>query len=269
MVSQFYTVVYGTYGLFFVVGVVVLSFLTIGRVSESTTKAISDMDLPHFLLLLAAMLVIFMVLLSGSIALLGLMVGFALLVLLPVAFYLMLKNEIIRRTWRKEEEAAEVSKFTNILARSEDPMVGHIGLARVYERYHRYLEAAQEYRIVRERFSGKESGYADRMEQKEKLMRQMHATEEKLKTMLCPVCGARNRPKERRCSHCGVDLYGNLLRWTWRNTCIYSRTAASGIVLVSLLFSLLLPLVLGLALMLIWLGVIVYLSLPLEAVLSD
>ena len=191
MTSQLSTVVYGTYGLFFVMGVVVLIFLTVGRVSESATRAVTDMDLPHFLLLLAGMLVVFMVLLSGSIALLALMVGFALLVLLPMAFYLMVRNEITRRTWKKEEEAAEVSKFNSILKKNEDPTVGHIGLARVYERYHRYFEAAQEYHIVGERFAGDESGYADRMEQKEKLMRRMHAAQEKVKTMLCPACGAR------------------------------------------------------------------------------
>jgi Ca2+/Na+ antiporter len=267
--SPLSTLVYGTYGLLFVTGVAALTFLTIGRVSESANRAIAEMDLPHFLLLLAAMLVVFMILLSGSIAMLALMVGFGLLVLLPIAFYLLVKNEITRRTWRKEEEKAEVAKFVAILEKSGDPSVGHIGLARVFERYHRYLEAAQEYHILRRTFEGKESGYADRMEQKEKLMRQMHAAEEKSKTMECPECKTMNRPKQRTCSQCGHDMYGNFFLWAWRNTSIYSRIAVAGVVVISIPYAILLPFVLGIALMLIWLGVVVYLSLPLEAVLSE
>jgi hypothetical protein len=267
--SQLSAVVYGTYGLFFVLGVVVLIFLTVGRVSESASKAVSEMDLPHFLLLLAAMLVVFMALLSGSIALLALLTGFGLLVLLPIAFYLMVKDEITRRNWRREEEKAEVAKFAAILRKSEDPAVGHIGLARVYERHHRYLEAAQEYQILGRMFAGKDSGYEDRMEQKEKLMRQMHAAEEKTRTMDCPGCGARNRPKQRKCSECGRDLHGGVFVWLWSNTNIYSKIATCCVVVVAILYGILLPFALGVALMFIWLGVIVYLSLPLEAVLSD
>ena len=261
--------VYGTYGLLFLVGVTILTFLTIGRVSERALRTVTEMDLPHFLLLLAAMLVIFMVLLSGSIVLLGLMVGSALLLIIPLAFYLMVKNEIARRAWKKEEEEAEVAKFAGILKKGEEKMVGHIGLARVYERYGRYLEAAQEYHIVAETFAGDDSGYSERMEQKEKLMKQMHTAEERTRTMTCLHCENKNRPQQRRCSYCGRELYGNVFLWVWRNTNIYARVATVVTMIISSLYAIWLPFALGIALMFIWLGVIVYLSLPLEAVLSE
>lgn len=262
-------IVYGSYGLLFLAGVSILTFLTFGRVTERALKTFSDMEIPQFLLLLAAILVISMVLLSGSVALIGLMVGFVLLVLLPIAFYLLAKKEIIRRTWRKEEENAEVAKFEAILKKGEDKTVGHLGLARVYERYGRFQEAAQEYRILGGAFADDESGYSERMEQKERLMRQMHEAEERAKTMECPNCERRNRPQQRRCSQCNSELYGNAFLWVWKNTNVYTRVAAVSVVIISALYSIWLPFTLSIALVLIWLGVIVYMSLPLEAVLLD
>lgn len=269
MFSELLRIAYGTYGLLFLAGVAILTFITVGRATEGAVKTVMEMDVPHFLLLLAAILVIFMVLLTGSIALLALMVGFALLVLLPTSFYLMIRNEIEKRTWKKKEEEAELAKFMAILRKGKEEAVGHIGLARVYERYNRYLEAAQEYHIVGEMFSGEESGYRERMEQKETLMRRMHTAEERTKTLNCQSCGAKNRPQQRRCAKCGSHLYRNAYLWVWSNTNIYSKLSVIGIIVVSLLYVIWLPFVLGIALMLIWLGIIFYLSLPLETVFAD
>jgi hypothetical protein len=55
----------------------------------------------------------------------------------------------------------------------------------------------------------------------------------------------------------------------WKNTNIYTRVAAVCVVVISALYAIWLPFTLSIAFMVIWLGVIVYMSLPLEAVLLD
>lgn len=261
--------VYGTYGFLFLGGVVMLIILSIGRVTEGTLKGLDQMELHHFLLLLAGLLVFAIVFLSASIGLIIIAVGFAILVLVPLAAYLMIRGEITRRTWKKQEEEAEVAKFSGIIKKGADKTVGHIGLARVYERNKRFFEAAEEYRIVAEMFPDAESGYVERMREKEKLMRRMFEIEQRKKTFVCPLCQARNRPQQRRCSECGGAIHKNALAWMWRNTTMPMRIAAGVAVAVSVLYSIWLPVTYCLTMAAIWLTVIVYFSIPLEAVLSD
>lgn len=258
-------IVYGTYGVLFFAGVTTLVVLSVGRVSESALR----IELPQFLFILAALAFVLGVLLSADIALIIISIGFIIVVIVPIAIYLMVKNEITRRAWRKKEEEAEVGKFLKIIEKDPNETVGYIGLARVYERHNRYLKAAEEYGVVGQMFSEDASGYIERLEGKEKLMRRMSAAEEKKKTFVCPHCGGRNRPQQRRCSECTGSLYGSTLRWAWENVSRSSKIGAAAVIVISLLYAIWLPLTYSLTLMAIWLAVIVYFSLPLEAVLSD
>jgi ABC-type multidrug transport system fused ATPase/permease subunit len=260
---------YGSYGMLFLAGVILVTYVTVGRVTESAVKAVSDIDLPRFLLILTALLVVAILFLTGSLAIVALTIGFAVIVLLPLAFYMLIRNEITRRNWKKEEEAAEIAKFKGILAKGADAAVGHIGLARVFERYERFLEAAQEYHIVGEMFAGDDSAYSERMAQKESLTRKAHEAIEKAKTYICPFCQGRNRPQQRRCAKCGRALYRNGFMWMWKNTSVWTRGSALAVIVISLLYAVWLPFTLSLALMALWLFLIVYFSLPLDAVLSD
>ncbi len=269
MLPLFGRLLYGTYGVLFLAGVILVTYVTVGRVTESAVKAVTDIDLPRFLLIVAALLVVAIAFLSGSLALVALTIGFAVIVLLPLAFYLLIRNEITRRRWKKEEEAAEVAKFMGILKKGADAAVGHIGLARVFERYERYLEAAQEYHIVGEMFAGDESAYSERMAQKELRMRKMHEALEKARTYICSFCQGRNRPQQRRCSKCGGALYRNGFAWLWKNTNVWTRSSALAVVVISLCYAIWLPFTLSLALMALWLFLIVYFSLPLDAVLPE
>lgn len=246
-------------------GVITLAVLGVGRVSESALKV----ELPQFLLILAVLVVILGALLLANLALIIVVVGLVIFVLIPSAVYLMIRNEITKRTWRKKEEEAEVGKFLKIIEKDPDEIVGHISLARVYERYGRYREAAEKYHVVSEMLSEDASGYIERLEGKEKLMMRMFAAEEKKKTFVCPQCGAKNRPQQRRCSACEVALYGGALMWAWRNTSSPLKIGAAAVVVISLLYDIWLPITYSLTLMGIWIAVIVYFSLPLEAVLTD
>ncbi|TET45614.1 hypothetical protein E3J62_06940 [candidate division TA06 bacterium] len=258
-------IVYGIYGLLFLAGVATLVFLSVGRVAEGGLK----MELPHFLLVFAGIWVLLMVLLAPSTVLIMLAVGFIGVVLVPLAIFLMIRNEVIRRTWKRKKEVAEVAKFTRTVKKNPGNVVGHMGLARVFERYDRYLQAAQEYHIAAEMFPGQESGYRDRLAEKEELMRRMFAIEQKKKTNICSQCQARNRPQQRRCSLCGYNLYKNAFEWAWKNTSMGSKISGALVVAISLLYLIWVPLTYSLVLMVMWLAVIVYFSLPVEPFISD
>ena len=258
-------IVYGIYGILFLAGMSTLVVLSVGRVAEGGVK----MDLPHFILVFAGLWAFLMILLSPSTILIMIVVGFIAFVLVPLAIIFMIRNEVIRRTGKRKEEAAEVSKFTTMVKKNPGNVVGHMGLARVYERYNRYLQAAQEYHIAAEMFPGQESGYKDRLAQKEALMRRMFTIEQKKKTKVCTQCKARNRPQQRRCSLCNSYLYKNAFEWAWKNTGMGSKVGGVVVVTVSLLYLIWVPFLYSLILMVMWLAVIVYFSLPVEAFVSD
>lgn len=258
-------IVYGIYGLLFLAGVATLVILSVGRVAEGGLK----LDLPHLALVFAGLWAFSMILLSPSTIIIMIAVGFIAFVLVPLAIFFMIRNEVIRRTLKREEETAEVSKFATMVEKNPDDVVGHMGLARVYERYNRYLEAAQEYHIASEMFPGQESRYPERLKEKERLMRRMFAIEQKKKTRVCTQCNARNRPQQRRCSMCNGYLYKNALEWAWRNTTMGSKVGGLFVVAVSLLYLIWVPFIYSLILMVMWLAVVVYFSLPVEAFVSN
>ena len=262
-------VIYGIYGLLFLAGVAVLIFISVGRVAESAVKAYGQMGFPQVLLILAGMAALAAIFLSGSVGAVIFVLGFVIFVLVPLAIFLLIKKEITRRTWKKKEEAVETAKFKMILKKDPDNIVGHMGLAKAYEKYDRYAEAAQEYHVAAQKFPGEESGYSERLEQKGKLMRRMLAIEQKRKTNICSQCQEKNRPQRRRCSRCGNFLYRNGFEWAWKNTSMGSKIGAAIVVAVSLLYLIWVPFTYSLTLLLMWLAVIVYFSLPVEAYFSD
>jgi len=262
-------IVYGIYGLLFLAGVSTLVILSAGRVVGGGVAGLTRMDLPQFFLALAGLWAFLMILLAPGTILIRFAVGFISFVLVPLAIFFMIRNEVIKRTWKRKEEAAEVSKFTTMVKKDPGNLVGHMGLARVFERYNRYLQAAEEYHIAAELFPGRESGYKDRLAQKEELMRRMFVIEQKMKTNVCSDCQARNRPQQRRCSLCGGFLYGNWFEWAWKNTSMGSKIGGAAVVAVSLLYLIWVPLIYSLMLMVMWLAVIVYFSLPVEAFVSN
>jgi Na+-transporting methylmalonyl-CoA/oxaloacetate decarboxylase gamma subunit len=261
--------IYGSYGLLFLAGLGLLVVLSIGRTTESAVKSFTSMETPQFLLLLAGAAVLTLAFLSGISMVIIILVGFVLLILVPLAIVLMIRSEVIKRTWKQKDERAEAFKFESMIKKDPNNVVAHIGLAKVFEDHNRYEQAAEEYHVAAQLYPESESGYAERLEQKEKLMRRMLAIEEKKKTFVCPQCSSKNRPQERKCSKCSKPLYASTFEWMWKNISNPAKLAAGAVIVVSLIYLFWLPPMYSVALMAVWLAVIVYFSLPVEFLLSD
>ena len=273
--------IYGIYGLLLLGGLLILGagFVLHGltsRVCRMLKQIASLLDTPSKILLVAVLLLSVLVtwrygtLLGESInpgepasfsPSLPVLIFFPLVCLLIlIALFLLVVVVVLTkmsRTARGEgKEQAEVAKWTRTIEKNPENASAHFGLAMVYERYNRFLKAAEEYHTVVQAPSQEGSLYARRAEAKEKVMRRLFAVEQEKKTFACPQCQAKNRPQQRRCSECGSALYGNVLRWMWENTSNAAKIGAAAVLVVSLLFLIRLPVVACLWLMAIWLSVI-------------
>jgi hypothetical protein len=176
----------------------------------------------------------------------------------------MVKAELDREVEGKKRAEDMIGKYAKTLKEDPEDFGSHAGLARAYEKTGKYALAAEEYTTAAGMCSEEAKKYAQRLDRMADLMKKMSATEDQRRDFVCPECGLRNRPLRRLCSECGGQLYGNTLRWAWMNTSMASRLAALAVVILSSLFFLKLPLTYGFTLMGVWLGVVVYFSLPWE-----
>jgi hypothetical protein len=258
----------GIYGFLFLIGAVALFALSAAHVIESVNRAYERTPILHFLLLLLGVATVFLAFPRGSLLLFLLALGVLFFGQIPLAIFLLGGSDISRTIARKRREEAQIVRFSRMLEREPNSLYAALGLATTYERYGGYLKAAQEYNALAARLPEEMLGLKARLERKEKLARRRFEAEQKLRVFECENCKVKNRPQQKLCVACGQPLHRNAFQWLWRSVGKPLKFGALAVILISLIFTLALPLLYCLILALIWLTVIVYFSLLNGLVLS-
>lgn len=255
------TLVLGVYGVMFVIGAVTLWALSWAYVVQSATKAYDRMPVSHFVLLVVGFAGIFLAFPRNSFVTFFFALVVIVLIQVPLALFLIIQYEVSSGIKRRKSEKAKVAVFKRIMEREPDSSYARLNLALTYEKYGRFLEAALEYEALAASLTEAQYGYRARLKRKEDLLRRKSEEEQKRRTFVCADCGARNRPQRRVCLSCGKALHEDNFRWLWRSLSNPLKFSALAVIGLSFCFVSVVPPLYCIALALIWLVIVLYVSL--------
>ena len=263
-------IIYGIYGILFVTGLLTLAIVGLGGSAVIADSRLHNMQMgsPYSLVLVAGLVFLcvagFLVIRTAFFAGMRWPIMVLVVVAISAIVAIAILPAIKTQAGKKKQEETEIAIYARIVEKNPGNLAGHMSLASVYERYNRYLKAAQEYHVAADIYPERESAYVERLRDKEKRLRRLHAHEQEKKTFVCPRCRARNIPQQRVCSDCRGPLHGSTLKWAWKNTSNAAKIGTAATVAVSLLFLIWLPVAYCVALAAVWLSVIVCFLIPWE-----